>query len=96
VLAFVCALGGLIAILYVVYAAPVLLAEVALDAVLVTGLYRKLRREDARHWLDSAVRRTWAPALVAGLFLMVAGIAIQWALPAADSIGDVWRTAARK
>jgi len=96
VLAFICALGGIIAILYVVYAAPVLLAEVALDAALVTGLYRRLRREDARHWLDSAVRRTWVPALAAGLFMMVAGIAIQWALPAADSIGDVWHIVSRR
>jgi hypothetical protein len=91
VLAGLCALGGLIAILYVVYAAPVLLAEVALDAALVAGLYRKLRQEDARHWLTSAIRHTWAPALVAGLFLIVAGVAIQWALPDARSIGDVWR-----
>jgi hypothetical protein len=91
VLAGFCALGGLIAILYVVYAAPVLLAEVALDAALVAGLYRKLRQEEARHWLTSAIRHTWAPALVAGLFLIVAGVAIQWALPDAHSIGDVWR-----
>jgi hypothetical protein len=91
VVAGICALGGLIAILYVVYAAPVLLAEVALDAALVAGLYRKLRQEDARHWLTSAIRHTWAPALVAGLFLIVAGVAIQWALPDARSIGDVWR-----
>jgi hypothetical protein len=91
VLAVLCALGGLIAILYVVYAAPVLLAEVALDAALVAGLYRKLRQEEARHWLTSAIRHTWVPALVAGLFLIVAGVGIQWALPDAHSIGDVWR-----
>lgn len=91
VVAGICALGGLIAILYVVYAAPVLLAEVALDAALVAGLYRKLRQDEARHWLTSAIRHTWAPALVAGLFLIVAGVAIQWALPDARSIGDVWR-----
>jgi hypothetical protein len=91
VLAGICALGGLLAMLYVVYAAPVLLAEVALDAALAAGLYRKLRREEARHWLTSAIRHTWAPALVAGLFLIVAGVAIQRALPDARSIGDVWR-----
>jgi hypothetical protein len=96
VLAFVCALGGLIAILYVVYAAPILLAEVALDAALVTGLYRRIRREDARYWLESAVRRTWLPALIAALFLMAAGAAVQMAIPTADSIGDVWRTLAER
>jgi len=37
VLAGICAFAGLTAILYVVYAAPVLLAEVALDAALVAA-----------------------------------------------------------
>ncbi|MGH9307954.1 MAG: hypothetical protein ACRD1U_01175 [Vicinamibacterales bacterium] len=37
--AVACALGGLFAIAYVVYIAPVLLAEVALDAALVSALY---------------------------------------------------------
>jgi hypothetical protein len=31
------------------------------------------------------------PALIAGVFLIVAGVAIQVALPDARSIGDVWR-----
>ena len=75
---------------YVVYAAPVLLAEVALVAALVAGV-SKASAGGARHWLTSAIRHTWAPALVAGLFLIVAGVAIQWALPDARSIGDVWR-----
>jgi hypothetical protein len=63
----------------------------AIDAALVAGLYRKLRHDESRHWLTSAIRHTWVPALVAGLFLIVAGVAIQWALPDARSIGDVWR-----
>jgi hypothetical protein len=88
VLAAVCALGGVIALGYVVYAAPVLLAEVALDAALVTSLYRRLRREDARYWLGSAIRRTWMPAVTAAAFL---ALALQWAVPDANSIGDVWR-----
>ena len=89
VLAAVIALGGLLALIYVVYAAPVLLAEVALDAALVTGIYRKLRRADARHWLTSTVRRTWAAAVIVAVSVGLAGTVMQWVVPTARSIGDI-------
>jgi hypothetical protein len=93
VLAAVVLLGGVLAMLYVVYLAPVLLAEVALDAALVTGIYRKLRKKDAGHWLGSAVRHTWLPATIAAVCIAFAGLVLQWAQPAARSIGDVFRMA---
>ena len=93
VLAAVVLLGGVLAMLYVVYLAPVLLAEVALDAALVTGIYRKLRKKDAGHWLGSAVRHTWLPATIAGVCIAFAGLVLQWAQPTARSIGDVFRMA---
>ena len=84
-------LGSVLALAYVVYAAPILLAEVALDAAIVTGLYRRLRKQDVRHWLGSAVRRTWLPATIAAVCFAFAGMAIEWAKPGARSIGDVIR-----
>lgn len=95
VLAAVLALGAVIAMLYVVYAAPALLAEVALDAALVTGIYRKVRKQDLRHWLYSAVRSTAIPAVIVAVCMAVAGAALQWAVPTALSIGDVFRDLAR-
>lgn len=86
------ALASLLAVLYVVYAAPLLLAEVALDAALVTGLYRRLRKEDSRHWLDSAIALTWVPAGITAVSLALAGVALEWAVPGANSFGDVWRS----
>lgn len=91
VLAAVALLGSVLAMFYVVYAAPALLAEIALDAALVAGIYRKLRKQDARYWLDSALRRTWKPAAIAAVCLWVTGTALQWAMPDARSIGDVVR-----
>jgi hypothetical protein len=91
VLAAICAAGGVIALIYVVYAAPVLLAEVARDAALVTTAYRRLRRNDARRWIGSVVRRTWAPALVLIVMLAVAGSLMHRAVPDARSIGGVVR-----
>ena len=83
--------GSVLAMLYVIYAAPALLAEVALDAALVAGIYRKLRKEEARHWLGSAFRHTWLAAMIVAICLYAAGMAFQWAMPDARSIGDVVR-----
>jgi len=91
IVAFLLAIGGGIAILYVVYMAPVLLAEVALDAALVSAVYRRLRRRDAGHWMGTVLRRTWAPAVALALFATLAGFLLQNALPEAQSIGDVYR-----
>jgi hypothetical protein len=82
-------LGGALAIVYVIYIAPVLLAEVALDAALVTTVYRRLRPHDVQHWSLGVVRRTWLPALVLALCLAGAGAALQQVAPGARSIGGV-------
>jgi FtsH-binding integral membrane protein len=91
VIAVVVLFGAAAALFYVVYYAPLLLAEVALDAALVTGIYRRLRKQDARHWLTSAIRHTWKPAVVMLVCLFLLGIAIQWAEPSARTLGDVLR-----
>ncbi len=91
VLAIVAIIGGLIASLYVVYIAPVLLAEILVDGVLVAGLYKRVKRIEQRHWLRAAVRRTILPALLVALFFAVAGYALQSAVPEARKMGDVWR-----
>jgi hypothetical protein len=86
------ALAGVIAVVYVVYTAPLLLAEVALDAALVSTLYRRLRREDAGSWAGAVLRRTWAPALIVVVCVSLAGFALEAAVPEAHSIGGVIRT----
>ena len=91
VVALALALGALFALYYVVYTAPILLAEVALDAALVAGVYRKLRKEDAGYWLASAIRHTWKPAAAVAICLSIAGSVVQWAMPSALSIGEVFR-----
>jgi hypothetical protein len=88
VIAAVVVLGSVVAMFYVVYAAPALLAEIALDAALVTGIYRKLRKQDARYWLASALRRTWMPAAIVAVCVSLVGVALQWAAPSARSIGE--------
>jgi hypothetical protein len=87
--ALVLVLGGALAVAYVIYIAPVLLAEVALDAALVTTVYRRLRPHDVQHWSVGVVGRTWGPATVLALCLAGAGAALQQLAPEARSIGGV-------
>ena len=91
VVAVLCALGGLIAVGYVIYAAPLLLAEVALDAAVVSALYRRLRKQDLSHWAMTVLRKTWIPALVLMVFAAAGGAVLQRMAPEAHSIGGVVR-----
>jgi hypothetical protein len=94
ILAAVLALGAIVAVGFVVVSAPTLLAEVALDAGLMSTVYRRLRRQDAGHWSGAVLRRTWLPALAVVLITAGAGYALQLAAPEARSIGGVIRSLA--
>ncbi len=90
VLAIVALIGGLVASIYIIYIAPALLAEILVDGALVGGLYKRVKPIEQRHWLRAAVRRTLLPAILAAIFFTVAGYAMQKAVPAAHSMGEVW------
>ena len=93
IVALALAVGGLIAVFYVIYAAPILLAEVALDAGLMSTVYRGLRRRDSDvgHWSGAVFRRTWQPALALVVFVTLIGVVFDKAAPDARSIGGVVR-----
>lgn len=90
-LAAICALGGLVAVVYVIYAAPVLLAEIALDAAVMSTLYTRLKKRDTSHWAMTVIRRTWLPALGLFVFAALGGYALDQIDPDARSIGAVFR-----
>lgn len=87
----VVAAAAVIGVAYVVYVAPALLAELLLDTLLVSGLYRTLRRTEPRWWLATAVRRTSLPAVAVGVSAAVAGWAMQAIEPGASTIGALVR-----
>jgi hypothetical protein len=91
VIAIAAAVGGVVCIAYVIYIAPLLLAEVALDAALVSAAYRRLRKDDVGHWTGAVFRRTWVPAVILVVFMFVTGFAAQLVAPEARSIGGVIR-----
>ena len=78
---------------YVLVVAPALLAEVVVDGIVVSGLYRRVRTIDDRQWLRTALRKTWIPTLLIALLLCIVGFGVQRLVPNALSIGDVWRAA---
>lgn len=82
--------AALIAVGYIVYIAPVLFAEVMVDGALVTGLYRRVKKADQRHWLSTAVKKTLLPAFIVALSACIAGFAMQELAPDARSIGEFW------
>lgn len=90
VIAIVALLGALLASLYIVYTAPVLLAEIMLDGLLLAGLYKRLQGIERRYWLRAAIGRTWLPVLLVAIFFTIAGVALSLAAPGARSIGEVW------
>lgn len=82
----------LVASVSIVYSAPVLFAELLVDGVLAATLYRRLRRLDSRHWLQSAVRRTFVPFAITALLMMAAGWGLSSYAPTARSLGEVLAT----
>lgn len=56
---------------YVVWQAPLLLAEVAFEAALAAGLVRAARRVDEPGWIGGAISASWKPFIVILLFSMV-------------------------
>lgn len=91
-LAIALIVAGLLASLYVVYAAPTLLAELLVEGLLLSGLYRGIRKGAQQgDWLRAVVRRTWVPVLLTLALFATAGYMLQRAAPRAHSIGEAWR-----
>ena len=75
----------------VIIAAPELLAEVFLDAVVVTMLYRHLKTAAREHWLGTAVKRTWKSAVVTAAASSFLGLVLAVMAPNSHSVGSAVR-----
>jgi len=92
VLGLAALLAGLTALGYLIYASPVLFAEVLLDAAIVGAVYRRARRRRRNHWLRGVLRRTWLSAALLCAFVALIGFSMQAAAPDARSLGAVIRS----
>lgn len=91
VAAIAMATGAAIAIGGMILQAEALLAEVLLDAVLITALYQRLRKKELDWWTSGVLRHTIKPVLMIMGCLIIAGIFAHYYAPEARSIGGVWR-----
>lgn len=82
------ALSGLVAVGFVVYSAPVLLAELVLDVVILGGVYRRLRGIEPQSWRWGAIRRTWVPALALCILVVGLGFVLESIAPGARTLGE--------
>lgn len=89
VIAVVALLGGLLALGFVVYSSPILLAEVLLDVAVVGALYKKNQRHQRSHWAAGVLSRTYKPALVLAIFAAIFGFAAQSVAPEQHTLGAV-------
>lgn len=78
----------LLASVSVIFSAPILFAELIVDGILAASLYRRLRRTDSRHWLQSALRRTIVPFVITAALAAIAGWGLSVYAPGARSLGD--------
>lgn len=89
VVAAVALLGGVVALAFVVYSSPILLAEVLLDVAVVGAVYRKNQRHERGHWAAGVLGRTYKPGLVLVVFAAVFGFAMQSLAPEQHTLGAV-------
>lgn len=80
-----------LSMVWVIYIAPVLFAELLVDAVLAAGLYWRLRRGTGDRWLGTALRHTAFPFCCAALLVALAGWGMQEHRPDAKSLGDYFK-----
>jgi hypothetical protein len=93
ILIIVAALAALAASVYLIFMAPILMAEMLVDGVLLAGMARRMRAPKAPHWSIGAIQRTWLPVLiVAGVFCVI-GFALEFFVPGAHSMGEALRLA---
>lgn len=76
------------ALVYVIFIAPTLFAELLIDSAVVGGLYKHVNSAERSYWLKTALRKTAIPAAIVLILLTIAGAVMQAAVPEAITAGD--------
>jgi hypothetical protein len=83
--------GALLTLAGLIGQAEILIAELFLDAVLLSAFSKRLRRLKPQWWVAGVLRQTIWPVLLTACTLMAGGFLLQGLAPKATSIGGVWR-----
>lgn len=81
-------IGLILLLVTALIGAPVLLAEVFVDAFLAGVLYRHLRIAADEHWLGAAIRRTWLHVIGVAILLSIGGFTLSFMAPGSKTLGD--------
>jgi len=76
---------------YLIYAAPEILTEAALEAVLAAGLIKASRKITRQGWMGSVLRATYVPFLVVLVMTAVFGVVAQRYYPNATRLADIFK-----
>ena len=76
--------------LYMVYTAPALFAELAVDGLFSAGLYHKLRGLAPQHWLQTAILRSIVPFVLTTVLVSAVGWGLGQAAPGAHTLAEAW------
>jgi len=90
IVAVVAAFAGIVAIGYVVWIAPTLLAEAIVNGAIAGKVYHGMRKHEDDFWTSRIFRRTMLSGAVVVICAIVAGYAFNRIAPEARSIGGVW------
>jgi hypothetical protein len=88
IIALVCAA---FACLWIVWSAPVFMAELLVDAALARGLYRRMIGAYEGNWFRTALRHTFWPFIALVVLAVAAGALMQAVVPGAVSMGEFIR-----
>jgi hypothetical protein len=86
----VAAFGGAIAIGYVIWIAPTLLAEAIVNGAVAGKVYHGMQKKDHEFWTEDIFKRTIVAGAVVIVCAIVAGYALNRIAPEAASVGGVW------
>jgi hypothetical protein len=90
IVAVAAACGGAIAIGYVIYIAPTLIAEAAVNGAVAGKVYHGMQKRDHEWWTEEIVKRTIVSGIVVIVCATVAGYAFNRIAPEAVSVGGVF------
>src|SRR5262245_60728031 len=90
IVALVAAFAGIVAIGYVVWIAPTLLAEAIVNGAIAGKVYHGMRKHEDDFWTSQIFRHTIVSGVVVFFCAVVVGYAFNRIAPEARSIGGVW------
>ena len=96
IVALVAASAGVVAIGYVVWIAPTLLAEAIVNGAIAGKVYHGMRKHEDNFWTSRIFRHTILSGVVVFACAVLVGYAFNRIAPEARSIGGVWASLQEK